>query len=174
MPGILSCRTLRLNRKIHRSLRLNNDSHRLLLSLRTIVALKLARESIPNRTQKEAREHSPWAEGRRGRRLFPLHPNRATARACALAASASRLRWGAVVSIEWSRSEETRAISSMAALKAASLGFEGWCMPVILRTNCIEAARTSSEVTGGSKLKSVLMLRHMVSPGFPDQGPGSV
>jgi hypothetical protein len=30
-----------------------------------------------------------------------------------------------------------------------------------LRTNCSEAAFTSSGVTGGSKLKRVLMFRHM-------------
>jgi hypothetical protein len=30
-----------------------------------------------------------------------------------------------------------------------------------LRTNCNEALRTSSEVTGGSKLKRFLMLRHI-------------
>src|SRR5690242_2616760 len=50
----------------------------------------------------------------------------------------------------------------MAATNAASLAFEGWWNPVIFRTNCKEAARTSSGVTGGSKLNSVLMLRHMV------------
>src|SRR5436305_1603302 len=49
----------------------------------------------------------------------------------------------------------------MAALKAASLAFDGWWKPVIFRTNCKEAARTSSGVTGGSKLKSVRMLRHI-------------
>jgi hypothetical protein len=33
-----------------------------------------------------------------------------------------------------------------------------------LRTNWSEAARISSSVAGGSKLKSVFMLRHMVKP----------
>jgi hypothetical protein len=64
--------------------------------------------------------------------------------------------------MERSRRVEAPAMSSMAALKAASLAFDGWWKPVIFRTNCREAARTSSGVTGGSKLKRVLMLRHTV------------
>jgi hypothetical protein len=36
--------------------------------------------------------------------------------------------------------------------------------PLIFRTNCNEAARTSSGVTGGSKLNSILMLRHIFQP----------
>ncbi len=59
---------------------------------------------------------------------------------------------------------EARAMSSMAAWKAASLAFDGLWKPVIFRTNCREAARTSSGVTGGLKLKSVLMLRHIGLP----------
>ena len=45
-----------------------------------------------------------------------------------------------------------------------ALGFglaEGLLKPLIFLTNCREAARTSCSVTGGSKLKSVLMFRHM-------------
>src|SRR5215472_13257675 len=49
----------------------------------------------------------------------------------------------------------------MAPLKAASLVFEGALNPESLRTNCSEAARISSSVAGGSKLNSVLILRHM-------------
>jgi hypothetical protein len=33
--------------------------------------------------------------------------------------------------------------------------------PLILRTNCRDAARISTSVAGGSKLKSGLMLLHM-------------
>jgi hypothetical protein len=33
--------------------------------------------------------------------------------------------------------------------------------PLIFLTNCSEAARTSSSVTGGSKLKSVLIFLHI-------------
>src|SRR5262245_46712771 len=54
-----------------------------------------------------------------------------------------------------------RATSSMARSKAFSLAFDGRVKPLSLRTNWNEAARISSSVAGGSKLKSVLMLRHM-------------
>src|SRR5579864_4099228 len=49
----------------------------------------------------------------------------------------------------------------MAARKAGSLAFEGLVKPLILRTNCSEAARISSSVTGGSKLKRILIFRHI-------------
>src|ERR1700761_1335594 len=52
-------------------------------------------------------------------------------------------------------------MASMAALKAGSFALDGLLKPLILRTNCRDAARTSSGVTGGSKLKSILMLRHI-------------
>ncbi len=53
------------------------------------------------------------------------------------------------------------ATSATARSKAASLAFEGLLKPLSLRTNCSAAARISSSVAGGSKLKSVRMLRHM-------------
>jgi hypothetical protein len=43
------------------------------------------------------------------------------------------------------------------------LAFEGAVEPLTLRTNCKAAARISSVVAGGSKLKSVLMFRHMAT-----------
>src|SRR5215472_1273349 len=89
-------------------------------------------------------------------------PKRAAARARAFAASAARVRRGAEVSSDRSRRAEAPVMSSIAASKASSLAFDGWWKPVIFRTNCREAARTSSGVTGGSKLKRVLMLRHTV------------
>jgi hypothetical protein len=46
-------------------------------------------------------------------------------------------------------------------LKASSFAFDGFVKPLIFLTNCNDAARTSSSVTGGSKLKSGLMFRHM-------------
>jgi len=46
-------------------------------------------------------------------------------------------------------------------LNASSLAFDGFVNPLIFRTNCSDAARTSASVTGGSKLKSGLMFRHM-------------
>jgi hypothetical protein len=49
----------------------------------------------------------------------------------------------------------------MAARNAASFAFEGLLKPLIFLTYCRDAARTSSGVTGGSKLNSILMFRHM-------------
>jgi hypothetical protein len=88
-------------------------------------------------------------------------PNRPAARAFAFAASAARSFGGALVSSAWRRRVETAVISSTAAKKGASLTFDGLWIPLIFRTNCSEEARTSSEVTGGSKLKSVLMFLHI-------------
>src|SRR6185312_1010996 len=45
--------------------------------------------------------------------------------------------------------------------KTASFAFDGFVEPLILRTYWSAAAWTSSSVAGGSKLWSVLMLRHM-------------
>ena len=56
---------------------------------------------------------------------------------------------------------DTPAISSTAASNASSFAFDGFVKPLIFRTNCTEAARTSSGVTGGSKLKSGLIFRHI-------------
>ena len=102
----------------------------------------------------------------RAKRLAQLNqgqaaPNRWTARALALAVSSSRFFGGALVSSELRRRAEMAATSSTAARNKASLAFDGLLKPVILRTNCSEAARTSSGVTGGSKLKSVLIFLHM-------------
>jgi hypothetical protein len=49
----------------------------------------------------------------------------------------------------------------MAARNLSSLALEGLLKPVIFLTNCSEAARISSSVTGGSKLNSVFILRHI-------------
>jgi hypothetical protein len=57
---------------------------------------------------------------------------------------------------------ETVAISSTAAKNAASLAFDGLLKPLTFLTNCNEAARISSPVTGGWKLKSVFMFLHTV------------
>ena len=51
--------------------------------------------------------------------------------------------------------------SSIAARNEASFAFEGLLKPVIFLTNCSEAARISSSVTGGSKLKRVLIFLHI-------------
>ena len=56
----------------------------------------------------------------------------------------------------------TAATSSTARLNASAFAFDGLVKPLILRTNCSDAARTSASVTGGSKLKSGRMLRHIL------------
>jgi hypothetical protein len=101
------------------------------------------------------------AKFRSGVFLGTQTPNRSATRAFALAASTSRSLGGALVSSECSRRVETAAISSTAAWKRASLAFDGLWIPLIFRTNCSEDARISSEVTGGSKLKRVLMFLHI-------------
>jgi hypothetical protein len=52
----------------------------------------------------------------------------------------------------------------MAVRNERSLTFDGLLMPLIFRTNWSEAALISYSVTGGSKLKRVLMLRHIPMP----------
>src|SRR6266496_2738012 len=99
--------------------------------------------------------------------------NLRVARACAFAASSTRFLGGALVSSDLRSRLETSAISSTAATNAASLAFDGLLKPLTFLTNCNEAARISSSVTGGWKLKSVLMFLHTIvyldvsEPGVP-------
>src|SRR5882724_2755582 len=102
------------------------------------------------------RRESWYPESRQAGEQFQS-PNLSAARAFAFAASSSRFFGGAVVSSERKRRIETPATSSMAARNGSSLALDGLVNPLIFRTNWSEAARTSSSVTGGSKLKSVLM-----------------
>ena len=51
--------------------------------------------------------------------------------------------------------------STIARLNASSFALDGLLKPLNLRTNCSAEARISVSVAGGSKLNSVLMLRHM-------------
>jgi hypothetical protein len=88
--------------------------------------------------------------------------NRSAARALAFAASSSRFFGGAVVCSDCSNRADTAATSSTAVKNAASFAFDGLVNPLILRTNCNDAARISSSVTGGSKLKRILMFRHIL------------
>src|SRR5258708_23666791 len=100
-------------------------------------------------------------------------PNRSAARAFAFAASSSRFFGGAVVSSERRSRIDTPATSSTAAKNTPSFAFDGLLKPLIFLTNCSEAARTSSSVTGGSKLKSVLIFRHIgVTSGLLDAYAG--
>lgn len=59
------------------------------------------------------------------------------------------------------REHGTAAISSTAVRNAVSLAFDGLLKSLTFLTNCNEAARISSSVTGGSKLKRVLMFLHI-------------
>lgn len=52
------------------------------------------------------------------------------------------------------------ATSSTARSNAARLAFDGLLNPLSFLTNCNDAARISSSVAGGVKLKRVLMLLH--------------
>ena len=94
-------------------------------------------------------------------RIVLQSPNRAAARAFALAASSSRFFGGAVVSRDRSRRVEAAATSSMACKNAASFDFEGFVNPLIFLTNCSDAAWISSSETDGSKLNNVLIFRHI-------------
>jgi hypothetical protein len=95
------------------------------------------------------------------KRAWIQEPNLSVLRALALAASASRFFGGAVVSSERRRRVEISAISSTAARNEASFAFDGLLKPLIFLTNWSEAARTSSSVTGGSKLKRILIFLHI-------------
>src|ERR1700722_14299377 len=123
-----------------------------------------------NRLRHKQRRVAQQAESKQERNELPHRidlpatnqsPNRSAPRALAFAGSSSRFFGGAFVSSASSRRLDTAATSSIAARNAASLGFEGFVNPQILRTKCSEAARTSSSVTGGSKLNKFLMLRHI-------------
>src|SRR5580698_8987231 len=87
--------------------------------------------------------------------------NRWAERAFALAASSSLFFGAAVVCSDRSRRADTAAISSTAAANASSFAFDGLLKPLIFLTNWSDAERTSSEVTGGSKLKRFLMFLHI-------------
>jgi hypothetical protein len=82
-------------------------------------------------------------------------------RALALAASSSRFLGDEFVLSECRSRVEASAISSTAASNAASLAFDGLLNPLIFLTNCSEAFRISSAVTGGSKLNRILMFLHI-------------
>ena len=93
--------------------------------------------------------------------------NLCAARTRALAISSVRFLGAAFVSSELRRLLETAAISSTAARNAASLAFDGLLKPLTFLTNCNEAARISSSVTGGSKLKRVRMFLHTIVTSNP-------
>src|SRR3954447_19065704 len=63
-------------------------------------------------------------------------------------------------------------MSSTARSNASALACDGLVVPLILRTYCRAAARTSSLVAGGSKLWSWRMFRHMPVRLPPYEQPG--
>jgi len=79
-------------------------------------------------------------------------PNLCVARALALATSSSRFLGRAFDSSDASKRPEIWATASTAEKNAASFAFDGLVNPLIFLTNCSDAARISSSVTGGSKL----------------------
>src|SRR6266567_4032107 len=86
--------------------------------------------------------------------------NLSSARSLPFAASSSRVFAVDFDPREQSKRSETTAISSIAVSKGASFTFDGLLNPLIFLTNCREAARISSRVAGGSKLKRGLMFLH--------------
>jgi hypothetical protein len=87
--------------------------------------------------------------------------NLSTARAFLFASSSSRSLGGAFVSSDARRRAATKAISSTAESNGASFAFDGLVNPLIFLTNCRDASRISSSVTGGSKLNKFLIFLHI-------------
>ena len=81
----------------------------------------------------------------------------------AFSASTSRLRVGTCVVRDPINLLVTAVVSSTASWKAFSFTFDGLLNPLTFLTNCKHAARTSSSVAGGSKLKSVLIFLHILA-----------
>src|SRR5712664_3024767 len=104
---------------------------------------------------------STHREVRHGSRCTAAHPNLSRDRSLAFSASISRSRAGAWVCSDVSRRRADCVTSATARSKASALACEGLLKPDSLRTNCSAEAWISSSVAGGSKLNSVLMLRHM-------------
>src|SRR4051812_9780144 len=90
-------------------------------------------------------------------------PNRSRERSLAFSASTSRSREGAWVCSDVSSRRAASETSATARLNASSLACDGLLKPESFRTNCNAEAWISAWVAGGSKLNSVLMLRHMNS-----------
>src|ERR1700712_4152355 len=90
------------------------------------------------------------------------YPNLALFRSLAFSASISRSRAGAWVCSDVSSRRAESATSETARLNASAFACDGELNPESLRTNCSAEAWISACVAGGSKLNSVLMLRHIV------------
>src|SRR5215470_12524266 len=105
-----------------------------------------------------------WNPGLDGATEPSHRENLCAARARALAISSARFLGGAFVSSDLTRFLEIASTSSTAAWNAPSLAFDGLLKPLTFLTNCSAAARISSSVTGGSKLKRGLMFLHICLP----------
>src|SRR5207249_2063106 len=103
----------------------------------------------------------PWSDPGVTKCQHQRAPKRSTARARACAAISSRFLGDVVVVSESINRLAIFATSSIARLNAASFAFDGALNPLSFRTNCSEAARISSSVAGGSKLKRVLIFLHI-------------
>ena len=86
-----------------------------------------------------------------------------------MAASDSRFFGGAAVTSSSSSCVVAAVTAATARLNAASLAFEGFVEPLILRTYCSAASWASSRDAGGSKLWRVLMFRHMTTTLYPKE-----
>src|SRR6202049_2282013 len=89
------------------------------------------------------------------------HPNRSLERSLAFSASISRSRAGACVCSDVSRRRAEAVTSVTARSNASALACDGLLKPDSFLTNCSAEAWISSSVAVGSKLNSVLMLRHI-------------
>src|SRR6266404_4420408 len=101
-----------------------------------------------------------------------VHPNLSLDRSLAFSASISRSRAGACVCSEVSRRWAEAVTSATARSNASALACDGLLKPDSFLTNCSAEAWISSSVAGGSKLNSVLMLRHIyfLRPPVPLRG----
>src|SRR5438034_8464556 len=101
-----------------------------------------------------------------------VHPNLSLDRCLAFSASISRSRAGACVCSEVSRRRAEAVTSATARSNASALACDGLLKPDSFLTNCSAEAWISSSVAGGSKLNSVLMLRHIFFSSLPARPRG--
>src|ERR1700730_11605715 len=95
------------------------------------------------------------------------YPNLSRERSLAFSASISRSRAGACVCSDARRRRAEAVTSATARSNASALACDGLLKPESFRTNCSAEAWISSSVAGGSKMNTVLMLRHICSSFIP-------
>src|SRR6202049_184642 len=94
-------------------------------------------------------------------RGWRAQPNLSRDRSLAFSASVSRSRAGAWVCSDVRSRRADAQTSATARSNASALACDGLLKPDSFLTNCSAEAWISSSVAGGSKLNSVLMLRHI-------------